>query len=223
MSCHMPKGQFVTHEAEAVGSITRVHARIIIRRICVVAILLCVVGVVGLVVGLGVASTVAKVPITVIVGSLTGQELVATFIMVGLLGAFVAAWASNTDRWAVIAARVLLGGAFFAALLVMPWLLPSVSVTRLDIDGKPSNLLVREENRGAWAPGTVYRQHGIILTEVGRTGGDDGFKPFLDGAYLAQQDGDVINIWYSVGGLSGSAQAVTTTGPPDLRIPVEAA
>jgi hypothetical protein len=92
--------------------------------------------------------------------------------------------------WAAYAAGSLFLWSETAAL--------SETQTALVVDGCTTDYLVLERSFLLSASGVVYRQDGVVLSEAGRSSGDDGFHPFAAGAYAAERSGESIDIWYAV-------------------------
>ncbi len=64
----------------------------------------------------------------------------------------------------------------------------------------------------------MYRTDGIFATAVERTGGDDGYHPFADGAYAVAGDGDALRVWYS-SSFDYLAAPTATDGEPAFTLP----
>lgn len=98
------------------------------------------------------------------------------------------------------------------------WLLTSsATVVPLVSGGCETGYVVEEESFLLLGSGTVYRTDGIFVTAVERTGGDDGYHPFADGAYAVVADGDELLVWYTFN-FDYTAAPVATDREPDFTL-----
>ncbi|PVW02962.1 hypothetical protein DEA06_14405 [Microbacterium sp. Gd 4-13] len=99
------------------------------------------------------------------------------------------------------------------------WFLTSgATVVQLVSAGCETGYVVEEEAFLLAGWGTVYRTDGVLVTAVERTGGDDGYRPFEDGAYAVVDDGDSLRVWYTFN-FDYSAAPVATDRDPDFTLP----
>jgi hypothetical protein len=114
---------------------------------------------------------------------------------------------------------LLLASIGVAALSGFLWLIASslATVTPLEVDSKPSNLVAVERSFLLLSSSTIHRVSGLMLTELARGGGDDGHRPFLAGDYLAVREGAAVHIWYCRGD-GADCSDYTPSGPADLAV-----
>lgn len=175
------------------------------------------VAVLAIVVGLGVWSRGER---SILIGQVTSEYIAVIAVGAFFLLAGVGLSLIPASRWWLlffIPARIL---AFLAAALTaFAWLLTSGStVVSLASAGCETGYVVEEQSFLLAGWGTVYRQDGLVVTSVARTGGDDGYRPFLRGSYKVVEDGVWLHVWYN-NGSSTDRQSVDTTRMPALTLP----
>lgn len=121
--------------------------------------------------------------------------------------------------WLVLLIPARIAAIIATCLTGFVWILTSsATVTPLISAGCETGYVVEEESFLLAGWGTVYRTDGIFVTAVERTGGDDGYHPFADGAYAVVDDGDELGVWYTVS-FDDTAAPVATDREPDFTLP----
>lgn len=108
-------------------------------------------------------------------------------------------------RWLALMIPIRLAAIATASLAVAIGLivLRPVTVSPIISEGCDTGYIVAESSFLLSGWGTVYRQDGILVTKVASTGGDDGFAPFANDAYVVRDDGTDLRVWYDIGDASG--------------------
>jgi len=112
------------------------------------------------------------------------------------------------------AVAIVTAGAAAAVLTIGP----TATATPILSGDCETGYVVREKAFLLAGWGTVYRPHGIFATAVARVSGDDGYRPFDDGAYAAVDDGRTLKVWYNVSH-DRVGQLIDTSRGPALELP----
>ncbi|WP_156366451.1 hypothetical protein [Microbacterium sp. No. 7] len=136
--------------------------------------------------------------VTVLIGSFDSARITGLAVLAALSSLVVGLCAIPVrGPWLLllVPARLAAMAASFLALLAF-WLASSASVVPLVSDGCETGYVVQERSFLLLGTGTVYRTDGILATPVQWIGGDDGYRPFQDGAYTLVDDGDELHVSY---------------------------
>ncbi|WP_270353145.1 hypothetical protein [Microbacterium testaceum] len=135
----------------------------------------------------------------VLIGNTFGWQIRFYALLVGWAAATVAVFTVRCRAWwllLAIPARVIAIGVLFVGFLLLP--LTSSQVTPVMIDGCLSGYLAAEPN-GLSPEGSIGVRDGLFFQTVQTFTGDDFARPFVSGAYSAEQRGEVIDIAYAGG------------------------
>lgn len=130
---------------------------------------------------------------SVLIGSVDGTSLIASSMAVALLALTVGIWSVGVPRWMLpmsilggIAASCTTALAGFALLVAS-----DMTVTPLVHQGCDTGYVAVERSFLFASSGVVYHREGpVVVTGVGRSWGDDGYKPFANGTYaFSEEDG----------------------------------
>lgn len=138
---------------------------------------------------------------TVLIGALRTSELVTLAALVALICLTAGLCAIPVRRvWLLLLVPARLAAVAVSAVGSLAGLLLLTSATTVPLvsAGCDTGYVVREDAFLLAAWGDVYRMDGILATEVARTSGDDGYRPFADGAYAVTEEGGVLRVWYDI-------------------------
>ena len=159
---------------------------------------------------------------TVLIGAVDGENLMTYAMFIALLALTVAIWSIRVPRWllpftiiagiAGVAASTLAAGAVF--------LRSDMSVTALLHRGCGTGYVAVERSFLFLSSGTIYRNDGgIVVTPVGSSAGDDGYKPFASGTYVLTQEKEDWLVHYAIDSSNTSSGRPITL--PMLTDPAE--
>lgn len=191
-----------------------------LRRCVLLAAGVILAGAIAVLVTLLAISTGSGGEVSVLIGTL-GSDRIATLAVISALTSLAMALCliPVSRRWLLVMVPARVAAIVAVGLAGVIWLLTSsATVVPLVSAGCETGYVVEEESFLLAGWGTVYRTNGIFVTSVERTGGDDGYHPFADGAYAVVDDGDSLGVWYSFS-FDDMAAPIPTDGEPAFTLP----
>lgn len=157
---------------------------------------------------------------TVLIGASDSRSLAAIAVLAALLALTVGLCAVPVSRrWLVLLVPARVAAVAATALTAFVGALTSgATAVPLISGGCDTGYVVREDSFLLAGWGTVYRLDGILATRVASTTGDDGYRPFSEGAYTVLEDGGMLRVWYA-GTRPLEASPVIPKGDPAFVVP----
>lgn len=165
-------------------------------------------------------STASDGEVSVLIGTFGSEHLAGLALIAALTALALGLCLVPVPRmWLLLLVPARLAAIAATCLAGFAWLLTSsATVVPLVSAGCETGYVVEEDSFLLAGWGTVYRTDGILVTAVARTSGDDGYRPFDDGAYAVGDDGDALRVWYNVNSDPWAAP-VATDREPDFTLP----
>lgn len=158
---------------------------------------------------------------SVLIGPLDQRSLLTLSVLLALTSLFVGLWSIEAPRrmLPLKVIGVVLAGCAGALAAFVSLMTVDARVTPVLYAGCDTGYVVVERSFLMGSSGTVYRQDGaFIVTEVGRTSGDNGFQPFSMGGYAVTEEQGTLTVSYSVNRPVPSTGV--TGGGPSISLPV---
>lgn len=165
-------------------------------------------------------STGSNGQVSVLIGTMGSSRIGTVAVVAALTSLAVGLCLIPVSRiWLLVMVPARLAAIAAACLAGFVWVLTSsATVVPLISAGCETGYVIEEDSFLLAGWGTVYRTDGIFATAVERTGGDDGYHPFADGAYAVAGDGDALPVWYS-SSFDYLAAPTATDGEPAFTLP----